>query len=99
MNTIRCNNVPRPVLYWYELTDKERAEFDYIDTVEKQQDARFMRYKNWCYDLGEFMYIAPHAQRTGWEKFDGYHVHSYFSAVLVKYVDQCESVIAATAFS
>ena len=100
---LKCNWQARPVLAWYELTAKEQKEFDYLDSDDKQQDAQFMRYKGWVYDLGEFMWvaksIAPHPQRPNWEKFDGYASDSYFSGVLVKYVNDYEEVIAATYYS
>ena len=41
--------------------------------------------------------IAPHPQREGWERFDGYASDSFFSGVLVKYVDS-DRVIIATYF-
>ena len=87
--TIKTNNVPRDVLSWYELTDAERAEFDYLDSDTAQSDASFFRYRGNIYDLGEFM-ISP---LKGW---DGYHSDSYFSGILVRYVEDCERVIVAT---
>jgi hypothetical protein len=99
---IVCNHVPRDIINWYDLTTKERKEFDYWDG-QCETDAQFFRYKGNVYDLGEFMRIeqptAPHPQRPGWEKFDGYSSDSFFSGVLVKYVDDCERVICATYFS
>jgi hypothetical protein len=96
---IRCNNQKRPVIYGFELTEKERAEFDYLDDIE---NAQFFRYKRAVYDLGEFMRIgpniAPHPQRPGWEKFDGYSSDSFFSGVLVKFCDDYEFVIVGQYF-
>jgi hypothetical protein len=100
---IITNSIPRNVLCWHDLSAKERYEFDYLDTDERRDGASFVRYRNWVYDLGEFMRIAPpvapHAQRDGWERFDGYHSESYFSAVLVRYVDNFERVVMALALS
>lgn len=93
------NNVPRPVAYGCELTPKERAEFDYLDDID---GARFVRYKGCVYDLGEFMHIdariAPHPQRPGWEKFDGYSSDSIFSGVLVRYCGDTDYVVLAAYF-
>jgi len=98
--TIKTNNVPRDVLHWWDLTDVERAEFDYLDFDTAQSDASFFRYRGNVYDLGEFSRIdktvAPHPQRQGWEAWDGYHSDSYFSGILVKYVQDFERVIVAT---
>ena len=51
------NNQPRPVVEAYELTEAERAEFDYLDwaKIEAGEDsASFVRYKGQVLDLGEF---------------------------------------------
>lgn len=97
---IRTNNKPRHTLDWYDLTPKERREFDYLDTDDKQQDATFVRYRRWVYDLHEFTRIAPpvapHAQREGWERWHGYCSDSAFSGVLVRCVDNFESVVMGT---
>ena len=97
---IVCNNVPRHIIYGYELSEKERAEFEYIES-EEFETHEFFRYKDVIYDTGEFMRIdsaiAPHSQREGWENFDGYASDSYFSGVLVKYVGP-NRVIVATYF-
>lgn len=100
--TIKTNNVPRNVLQWFDLTVAERGsgDFDYLDTVDAQASASFFRYRGTVYDLSEFMYIdktvAPHPQRQGWEDWDGYHSDSFFSGLLVRYVEDCERVIVAT---
>lgn len=92
--TIRTNRKPREPLYWHELTAKEQAEFDYLDTEERQSDAQFIRYRKWVYDLGEFMRVPPGADEMA--KWDGYHSDSYFSGILIKWVDDNERVIIAT---
>lgn len=96
---IKTNNHPRPVLYWHELTERERAEFDYLDSQDAQDSAQFFRYRGAAYDLGEFQHIgrniAPHPQRPEWERFDGYRSDSFFSGLLVRFIDGAESVIVA----
>lgn len=100
---IITNNVPRDVLGWHDLTATEQKEFDYLDTDDRRMETDFVRYRGAVYDLSEFMTVtasvAPHCQREGWEEFDGYHTDSYFSAVLVRYVDSNERVIMALALS
>jgi len=102
--TIQTNNVPRYTLGWHNLTAKEQAEFDYLDTNDRRYEASFVRYRGVVYDLGEFMRVesgyggsSGNGALHGW---DGYHADSYFSAVLVRYVgDDMESVIMGTACS
>lgn len=105
---IRCNNVPRNVIYWHELSETEKKEFDYLvtendDNAEHGPMNTFFRYKGNVYDLHEFMRIdkaiAPHCQRPGWEKFDGYSSDSFFSGILVRYANDHESVIVGQYFS
>ena len=99
---IRTNHKPRPVVYGFELTETERKEFDYLESID---DSQFIRFKGMVYDIGEFSRIippgAPRKQPTecqtielqGW---DGYLSDSFFSATLVKFVDDGESVIVGT---
>jgi hypothetical protein len=98
--TIKTNNVPRDVLHWWELTDKERAEFDYLDTENRRMEANFVRFKNWVYDLGDVECIGNYAQHE--PKFKSWHgivSDSYFSGVVFRYVDDFERVICGTYFS
>jgi hypothetical protein len=90
---ITSNYQPRSIIEAYELTDKEREEFDYLDwkAIEKGEDsASFFRYKGELYDLGEFMFARTLWPTTEW---DGYQTDTYFSGILIKYYDDNESVI------
>lgn len=87
---IHTNNIPREVVYWHELTNVERAEFDYLDR-EGQSDTTFFRYKGNVYDLGEFMRAPADANFNGW---DGYANDSFFSGVVVKYArDEYDAIL------
>lgn len=83
-----------PIMSGYELTEEERKEFSYIDTSETTSwdDAEFFRYHGTVYDLGEF----EACDVKGW---DGQHVDSFFSAVLVKLGHDGEEVTAALHFA
>jgi hypothetical protein len=93
--TIRTNNVPRNPVYGYELSEKERKEFDYID-AEHFDGHSFLRYKGELYDLSDFMRATDIADLKGW---DGYASDSYFSGIVIKYVDNFERVIVGTYIS
>lgn len=95
---IQTNNIPRPIIYGYELSDKERQEFDYIEWADEFSINReFFRYKGNLYDLGDCMRVEPtNGLCAGWH---GYFGESYFSAVVVKYTDDGEHVIVGHAFS
>ena len=87
---IFTNNIPRPIVYGYELTDKEREDFDYYDNDEIL-DAMFFRYKSQVYDLGEFMRLDRYSPFP--KIWHGYMSDSYFSGVLVRYTDDQDNVI------
>lgn len=99
--TIKTNNVPRDVIEGYELTPAERAEFDYIDwqAVDNGEgSAQFFRFKGQLFDLEEFTaWDNPQSPtREGW---DGYRSDSYFSGLVVRFVDDFERVIVGTYFA
>ena len=78
---IMTNNKPRQLIYGYELTDKQKQDFDYIEDIDSHD---FVKYKNNIYDLSEFMRVENNSSLKGWE---GYSSDSYFSGTLVKYID------------
>lgn len=78
---IITNNQPRQLIYGYELTDKEKRDFDYLDDIDNHN---FIKYKGFIYDVSEFMRVNSDDSLKGW---DGYTGESYFSGVLIKYVD------------
>lgn len=97
MLTIKTNHQPRATLAWYELTAKEQAEFDYLDTDDARDGASFVRYRGWTYDLGEFIYSRDIADLHTW---DGHRPDSYFSGVVFRYVNRdCEEIICGTYFA
>jgi hypothetical protein len=92
--TIRTNNQPRHLIYGYELTAKEKLEFDYID-AEEIDTHEFFRFKGIVYDPSEFM-DCSHA--FGIDAWHGYYSDSFFSGVLIKYTGN-DAVIVGQYFS
>jgi len=89
---IRTNNVPRGIVGGYDLTSKEKEQFDYLEDVD---GGLFFRFKGNVYDIGEFMQCEIDELKS-WE---GYTSVSYFSGVLIKLVDDGERVIVGQYFS
>ena len=85
--TIKSNLVARFMLYGYELTDKEKEQFDYLDASDLETN-NFFRYKGALYDVSQFMRVSENELFNGW---DGYESHSYFDGLLIKITD--DSVI------
>jgi len=86
---IITNNHPRQLIYGYELTEKEKEDFDYLEDIEIHD---FFRYKGQVYDPSEFMGIE-HNLDPEFSKWEGYSSDSYFSGIVLKYTKDMESVI------
>ncbi len=90
---IITNNQYRNMIYGYELSDLERADFDYIDDIDSHG---FFRYRGAVYDPSEFM-ATPHNEPARQElnelaNWDGYQSDSYFSGIVIKYSRDYEQV-------
>ena len=78
---IKTDHKWKTLLYGYELTEKERREFDYL-TADEIACGSFIRYKGLVYDVGDFMRVP-----NGMEGFRGWHGYSsdsFFSGIVVK---------------
>lgn len=91
---IRTNNVPRDLIDAWELSPKERTKFDYLgwQALEDGHDsATFFRYKGALYDLGEFQRVPfSYSPFASW---DGYMSDSYFSGLVVRFVDDMDRCV------
>ena len=97
MNII-TNHHYRLLLSWHDLTDAEQRE--HADAYDGVKDSTFFRYRGQVYDLGEFSrpaYLSH--ERSMLNKWHGMLGTSFFSAVLVKYSDDYESVKIGLALS
>ena len=107
--TIITNNHPRELVAFCGLPESAKSDFDYVREEEDQHGARFVRYKRAWYDVNEFVRIVkPGALNTGFahidfsgklEGWEGIQGDTYFSATLVRYVDDGERVIVGRCFS
>ena len=93
--SIITNNKPRPIMFGYELTAKERLEFDYY-TSDELNDAEFFRYRGQMYDLGEFMPTSGNLRALGWQ---GIATDTYFSGTIVRIDQDGEYVIVGRCYS
>ena len=98
--TIKSNNVPRNYSYGVNFNGKERTEmleqFDYL-TEEDFNQHRFINYKGFWYDLCDFMLVRDNELKK--LKWDGISTDTYFSGVIVRYVEDDEQVVMGTCFS
>ena len=91
---IITNHHYRLTLYWHELTEAEQNDLRGLyNTIE---DSTFFRYRGHVYDLGDCMKTESNEELSAWH---GYFNESFFSSVLVRYSDDCESVKIGLALS
>ena len=79
-----------PVIDATDLSDEERKDFNWIDSSDTLtwDEADFFRYRDSVYCLSDF-------ESTSVPDYDGQHTDSFFSAILVKYVNDFEDVKVA----
>lgn len=76
---IITNNIPRNLKYGYEMPEKLRSDFDYLDDLVSHE---FFVYRGQWYDICEFMRVSEELK-----PWHGYAADSYFSGTLIKLVD------------
>lgn len=86
---IRTNNIPRLLKYGYEMPEKFKAEFDYIEKEEFDYHD-FFTYKCQWYNLDDFMLVSDVPEFKGWY---AYRPDYWFSGILVKFVDDVSIVV------
>lgn len=84
------NNVPRPILSWYELTEKEQKEY-----LEEQYSMHFfVRYKGRLEPLCSFMKPGPNSPFP--PEWQGYSPDSFYSGLLIRFTEDQEQAIIGT---
>jgi hypothetical protein len=96
---IVTNNIPRNLIYGYELTDNEKIDFDYIDN-ENIDTENFIKYKGAIYHTGDMMAInARELFPLGFNEWHAYESQSFFNGVLFKFSDDGETVVCGRYYS
>ena len=91
---IITNHHYRFTLDFHDLTETEQNDLRGLyNTIE---DSTFFRYRGHVYDLGDCMKTESNEELSAWH---GYFNESFFSSVLVRYSDDCESVKIGLALS
>lgn len=89
------NNHNVPIVYGFELSVKERRDFDYLTDTELEEQT-FFRYKKNVYCFDEFMRTTG----SGLEAIaDGIRNDTYFSGILVKYTDDSDFIRVYTYYA
>lgn len=97
---IVTNNHERPLIFGYELTEKEQSDFDYIND-DDMGCSEFIRYKGDLYHTADLMGIDANRACLpfGFSGWQCYESQTFFSGVLFKFSDDGENVICARYFS
>ena len=81
------------MISWYDLTEKEKFEFDY----DNAEESSFFRYKKWVYTLDDFMRLDKNSPLS--KNWHGYSSDSFFSGILIELNHSNDGVKVATYFS
>jgi hypothetical protein len=91
--SIKTNNVPRDLISAFELNSAQRSklrkEFDYLSD-EEFDCSMFFKYRGELYSLEDFLRTEGDLLAKGWQ---GILNDTYFSGLVVKIVESCESVV------
>lgn len=109
--SLRTNNKPHPLVSFFDLPKRARADFDYVDEDDHYSE-RFVMYRGQWYDTHDTQQIEPDSgrvHRMGWAmrvhpgeplaRFDAWIGDSYFSGVAFRFVDDGDAVVCATIIS
>lgn len=94
---IITNNIPRDIVYGYDIPVKVRTDFDYID-AEYFDSHPFILYRGQYYALSEFMRVADNtsmrlAFNGSFKGWCGYQSDTFFSGVLIKWVGDARVIV------
>ena len=81
--TIKTDHKWKEFLSWHDLTEKQKADFDWLEDEEAQASACFVKRRGRVYCLDEIMTIDRHSPLH----VDGWHgiAHDgFFSGIVVK---------------
>jgi hypothetical protein len=81
--TITTDHKWKNVISWWDLTEKQQADFDWLDDEEKQACASFVKRRGHVYCLDEISaaYANGPLAADGW---DGVASDSFFSGIVIK---------------
>ena len=94
--TVKTNQQYRNILRWWDLTEKEKKEFDYLTNEDDQNAASFVRYCGTTYDLREFQTTRGLSVFSPLRAWHAYHSDCFYAGVVVKFSRDHERVVCGT---
>ena len=96
---VRTNLIPRCLVDWYELTEAEKAELDYIQGDHcKEMGFSGFRFKGSVWDLDEFT-VVDREGPLGTADWVAVSAQSAFHGVVISISVDCEQVVVGQVFS
>lgn len=86
---ITTNNKPRHLIYGYELTDKQKTDFDYLDDIDSES---FVQYQGMIIHIGEFVRLSDDSEESK-AGYHGVYGLNAFCGVLVKLLDNDRVIV------
>ncbi len=80
------------ILNFFDLSEAEQA--DKKDDYDSIEESSFFRYRNYVYDLNDFMRITDKTDEVIGD-FDGCHGDTYFSGTVIKFTNDNETLTVA----
>lgn len=95
---VKTNLMPRYRIDWYELSEAEQKELDYIDSDEQEAAFSGFRFKGQVWDLGEFVRTEEGGalHKADWH---GCSAQSAFHGVVVHMCSDNDYVVVGQVFS
>lgn len=86
---IITNNKPRELIYGYQLTEKEKQDFDWLNDIDSEQ---FVQYQGMIIHIGEFVRLSGDSKeyKAGYHSVYGLNA---FCGVLVKLLDNDRVIV------
>lgn len=83
--TIRSNFHKIDIVCGWQLTDREKREFDYYSTLSELHEASFFRYKGRVYDMGEFCIFQDKNRPKEFQAWEAYSSYTYSSGLVIRF--------------
>jgi hypothetical protein len=81
--TVTTNNRERELKSWHDLSEEDRADFDYVTDEDERYSPRFVRFRGDWYDTDDTEGLAPHRLRAlGWST---YLSTSFFDGIVFRH--------------
>lgn len=83
--TVRSNFHHVPIIYGWQLSDKEKREFNYYSSLSDLHEASFFRYKGRVYNIEEFSIFQDKDRPDVFKKWEAFSNDCFRSGLVIRY--------------